>query len=150
MENPLTHDASQSPGALGLGQSTATRIYCAFYIFYYCSPVVAAVLADSVLGRFKTLLISTGIYCLGCAVLTMSSTLISLRKGWGIPGLAVAMALIGAGGGGFRVVIVPFMIDQHKRKRPTVTTRIEVYGIDDDELTVQFICSLYFWWVRRP
>lgn len=72
----------------------------------------------------------------------MSSTRAGISKGWGVAGLAVAMTLIGAGGGGFRVVIVPFMIDQHDRLQSGV------HGINDDELTVQFICSLYFWWVR--
>ncbi|KAF9728566.1 oligopeptide transporter [Paraphaeosphaeria minitans] len=37
----------QTPGALGLGQVKATRIYCAFYIAYYVSPMLFAILSDS-------------------------------------------------------------------------------------------------------
>lgn len=37
----------------------------------------------------------------------------SLEKGWGLPGLALAMILISLGGGGFRAVAVPFSADLH-------------------------------------
>ena len=46
------------PGQLGLGQAMATRIYCAFYIFYYATPLVFAVISDTRLGRLKTLILS--------------------------------------------------------------------------------------------
>lgn len=46
-----------APGALGLGQSEATRIYCGFYIFYYVSTLLVATASDTLLGRYKTLCI---------------------------------------------------------------------------------------------
>jgi len=46
------------PGQLGLGQAMATRIYCAFYIFYYVTPLLFAVVSDTRLGRLKTLTLS--------------------------------------------------------------------------------------------
>jgi len=52
----LTHN--DTPGALGLGQATATRIYCAFYVGYYFAPIAFAMLSDSKLGRFRTLFLS--------------------------------------------------------------------------------------------
>lgn len=146
MENRLQHNKSQTPGALDLGQSTATRIYCIFYVFYYTTPLFVAVLADSLLGRFCTLIISTAVYCLGCAALTISSSTEKLNEGWGVPGLAVAMVLIGLGGGGFRVVIVPFMIDQCDQKQPAVARESNrQLVVTDYNMTVQFICSVYYW-----
>ncbi|KAL5371114.1 hypothetical protein DPSP01_014481 [Paraphaeosphaeria sporulosa] len=146
MENRLHHDKSRTPGALGLGQSTATRIYCIFYVYYYTTPLFVAVLADGVLGRFRTLIISTALYCLGCIALSVSSSPEQLNKGWGLPGLAVAMGLIGLGGGGFRVVIVPFMIDQYDGKQPVVERiRNGRLFVTDYDMTVQFICNLYYW-----
>lgn len=57
MENgPNKSDGT--PGALGLGQAMATRLYCAFYILYYTTPILFAVVSDARLGRFRTLCIS--------------------------------------------------------------------------------------------
>lgn len=57
MENYPTGDTA--PGALGLGQATATRINCGFYIVYYITSVPLAVVSDATsLGRYNTLCIS--------------------------------------------------------------------------------------------
>ena len=50
MEHSPRRDSGETPGALGLGQANATRIYCAFYIFYYTTPIFFAVVADSYLS----------------------------------------------------------------------------------------------------
>lgn len=44
------------PGALGLGQAVATNIVNAVFIASYITPVIAAVIADSWLGRHKTMI----------------------------------------------------------------------------------------------
>lgn len=63
-ENYMQHEPVRShddtPGALGLGQANATRLYCAFYIGYYVCPLPFAILSDNHLGRYKTLLFSLG------------------------------------------------------------------------------------------
>ncbi|KAF2820782.1 hypothetical protein CC86DRAFT_397704 [Ophiobolus disseminans] len=123
MEHPLESTLDDPPGALGLGQAIATRIYCAFYVFYYTTPMLAAVISDSYLGRYTTLLISAALYTLGCIILSVSSSSKLLEKGWGIHGLAVSMVLIGLGGGGFRATIV----------------------ITDYRLTLDYIYNLYYW-----
>lgn len=56
MQNHL--DSAGIPGALGLGQSTATNIYNAFLFFSYLTPLLFAVISDTWLGKFKTLCIS--------------------------------------------------------------------------------------------
>jgi POT family proton-dependent oligopeptide transporter len=57
MEN-ARHRKTGAPGALDLGQAMATRIYCAFYVFYYITPLMFAIISDTRLGRFNTLCIS--------------------------------------------------------------------------------------------
>lgn len=89
-----------TPGALNLGQTTATRIYCGFFIVYFTSPVFIAPLADNHLGQYKTLLISLTVYALGCLALVVSSLPSMLGRGAGLPGLIIAMVLIALGGGG--------------------------------------------------
>jgi dipeptide/tripeptide permease len=149
MEHPPHHENRQTPGALGLGQAMATRIYCAFYLFYYTTPIMFAIIADSYLGRYTTLVASVVLYCLGCVVLTVSSIASNLEKGWGVPGLAAAMFLIGLGGGGFRAIFVPFIADQQVWTKPRfVTLRTGEQVITDYQITLQYIYNLYYWLVR--
>ena len=57
MQNPFG-SPDGVPGALNLGQAEATRIFCAFYLFYYISPVIFAIVSDTRFGRYKTLCIT--------------------------------------------------------------------------------------------
>ena len=122
MQHPPHYQEGQTPGALGLGQSMATRLYCAFYILYYTTPTIFAIVADSWLGHFRTLVVSVAIYTLGCAALTVSSIPSQLDKGWGLPGLIVAMIMIALGGGGFRAIVIPFIADQYTEEESIVKT----------------------------
>lgn len=146
MEHPPHRGTQREPGALGLGQAMATRIYCAFYLFYYVTPIIVAIVADGYLGRYATLVVSASLYCLGCIVLTTSSLSSSLEKGWGVPGLAVAMVLIGLGGGGFRAIMVPFIADQQTRTESRlVQLETGELVITDYQITLQYIYNLYYW-----
>lgn len=56
MQNPRNEPLQ--PGALGLGQTKATDLSYFFSTFNFLTPVFGAFLADGVLGRYKTLVIS--------------------------------------------------------------------------------------------
>jgi POT family proton-dependent oligopeptide transporter len=47
-----------NPGALGLGQQTATNLTNVFMLLQFIAPLPWALLADMRLGRLKTLMIS--------------------------------------------------------------------------------------------
>ncbi|KAF2821522.1 MFS general substrate transporter [Ophiobolus disseminans] len=146
MEHPPNYHDGQTPGALGLGQAKATRIYCCFYIFYYVTPIFVAILADSRLGQYTTLVASVVLYCLGIIALTISSIPANLAKGWGFPGLVLAMFLVGLGGGGVRAIFPPFIADQYtKTKLRMKTLKTGERVVIDYDLTLQYIYSLYFW-----
>jgi len=51
----------------------------------------------------------TSLYAIGCITLTISSVPSFLEKGWGLPGLLVAMICIALGGGGFQANIPSFL-----------------------------------------
>lgn len=99
----------QTQGALNLGQITATRIYCGFFILYFSSPIFFSPLIDSRLGQYKTLVLSLGVYVLGCLALVISSLPTMLDRGSGLPGLATAMALIALGGGCVSTVVMGWL-----------------------------------------
>lgn len=146
MQNPRNIAKEHAPGALGLGQALATRIYCCFYIFYYVAPLLVAYIADRRLGQFKSLIISVVLYCSGILVLTMSSMSACLERGWGMPGLVISMFLIGLGGGGVKAILPPFLADQYEKKEPQLKTlKTGECVVTDYELTLQYIYNLYFW-----
>lgn len=49
------------PGALGLGQARATNLNDAFQFIVYLSPTGWAIVADTWLGRYKTICIATAL-----------------------------------------------------------------------------------------
>ena len=146
MEHPPNHKKGQTPGALGLGQARATRIYCCFYVFYYVTPIFVAILADSRLGQYATLVMSVVVYCLGIVTLTISSIPTNISKGWGIPGLIMALFMVGLGGGGVKAILPPFIADQYTKTKPRLRTlKTGERVVVDYELTLQYIYNLYFW-----
>jgi POT family proton-dependent oligopeptide transporter len=56
-ENFLQHaPGGEIPGALGLGQSTATNIVNALMISSYITPIPSAIVADNKLGRYNMMI----------------------------------------------------------------------------------------------
>ncbi|KAL8733934.1 MAG: hypothetical protein Q9181_003385 [Wetmoreana brouardii] len=49
-------ESNGTPGALGLGQSTATNIFNAFFLFSFLTPMLFALLSDLYIGRYKSLM----------------------------------------------------------------------------------------------
>jgi POT family proton-dependent oligopeptide transporter len=146
MQHPPRLTRQETPGALGLGQVKATRIYCAFYIAYYVSPMLLAILSDSCLGRYRTLLVCLVLFNIGCAAMTFSSLPSSLAAGWGLPGLVIAMICVALGGGGFESNMAAFLADQYTETEPRIKmleSGEEV--ITDRALTIEYIYSLNYW-----
>ncbi|KAK7420418.1 peptide transporter ptr2 [Neonectria magnoliae] len=131
-ENYMQNDRGfdSVPGALGLGQSTATAISNAFFVFLFLMPACFAVVSDIWLGRYKTLLLGlwyghppsntpifrnhvltkgTSLSLSGSLVMFTTSLPVALDHGAGVPGLAVAMILLGLGVGATKATVSPFI-----------------------------------------
>ncbi|EUC45073.1 hypothetical protein COCMIDRAFT_26661 [Bipolaris oryzae ATCC 44560] len=162
MENPRNYTTDGTPGALSLGQATATRIFCGFFVVYFTSPILFAPLVDSRVGQYKTLVISLGV-----------SYPSMLDRGAGLPGLLMSMALIALGGGCSQATIRSFIAAQYKDRTPRLRNRppsrnrcldflrkrlqntnfvkwlpaaaTEEVVVVDPELTLKFIYTLLFW-----
>jgi hypothetical protein len=117
---------SAVPGALGLGQSRATTIFNAYYMFSFLTPIPFALLSDAWIGRYKVLCISLrytpsrmlqDVYILTACSLYLCGTLIQFLTSLpalfdreaGVAGLAVSMVLIGLGVGGTKATFTPFI-----------------------------------------
>ena len=79
-------------------------------------------------------------------MLLVSSIPPAVNAGFGLPGLVVAMVMVGLGGGGFKMIMVPFIADQYTEAHPKL--KILQDGervITDRSLTLQYIYNLYYW-----
>jgi POT family proton-dependent oligopeptide transporter len=144
MQNPPGNSAL--PGALNLGQATATNISNAFFLVSFLTPMLFAVLSDTRLGRYKTLLLGLGFYLGGCVILVTTSTPKALRDGAGVAGLAVCMVFIALGAGSIKACYVPFLGDQLNSGNERVEKRKSQLVIVSPERTLQFVYNAYYWY----
>lgn len=104
---------------LGFTDSQSTVSFHMFAALCYMTPILGATLADSVLGKFRTILSLSMIYLLGEFILVLSSIL------WATPLYAnwltlAGLVLIGLGTGGIKPCVSAFGGDQfleHEGKR---------------------------------
>ncbi|KAI1089923.1 POT family-domain-containing protein [Rostrohypoxylon terebratum] len=137
------------PGALGLGQAAATNVVNALMIGSYITPVPAAVIADSWLGRYKTMLYAAIIECIGATVLFATSLPAAIEGGAALGGVIVACILLAVGSGGFKTTVVPFIADQYDQ--PEFRVRTQKTGerfIASRELTITYIYNAFYWAVN--
>ncbi|KAF7183627.1 hypothetical protein CNMCM7691_003906 [Aspergillus felis] len=140
------HDDPLRPGALGKGQGVATGINYFFTGWCYMAPILGAVIADSWLGRFWTICLGTGVASCGVLILCVTSFPASLEHGAGLPGLIVALVLIGLGFGGIKSNVAPLIAEQYARK--PLRTKTLASGekvIVDPNVTIQTIYGRYYW-----
>ncbi|KAJ5988011.1 Proton-dependent oligopeptide transporter family [Penicillium waksmanii] len=143
LQNP---SGGEVPGALGLHQATASNIVNALIIGSYITPVPAAVVADSWLGRYKTMLYCAIIEAIGATILFATSLPVALDKGAALPGMIVACVLLAIGSGGFKTTVVPFIADQYDETEFRIKT--EKSGkkvVTSRELTITYIYNAFYW-----
>ena len=87
----------------------------------------------------------------GCVVMTTSSLPEALDSGAGVPGLGVAMVLVGLGVASIKATIYPFLGDQYVQQKPQLTRRKDgEMVIIDGPQTLQFMYNAYFWLFNFP
>ncbi|KAK1845505.1 oligopeptide transporter [Colletotrichum chrysophilum] len=150
-QNYMQNDrnSKQVPGALGLGQSTATAISNGFFIFLFLMPSCFAIISDIWLGRYKTLLLGLVLSLCGSLVMFASALPSSLDNGAGLPGLIIAMVLIGLGVGATKATISPFIGDQYKQKPPQLVRQKDgLPAVVDGTRTLQFLYNAFYWFTN--
>ena len=95
-------DASGS-GPAPMSEAEAMSWYHAFNAGVYFFPVLGAILADSLLGKYRTILCLSLVYCLGHAALACDESRI---------GLGVGLILIAVGSGGIKSCVSAHVGDQ--------------------------------------
>jgi len=87
----------------GMSNEEATYWYHLFTSAVYFTPIIGAIISDVFLGKYKTILILSLVYCLGHLTLAIDETT------WG---LAVGLSLISVGAGGIKPCVSAHVGDQ--------------------------------------
>jgi POT family proton-dependent oligopeptide transporter len=120
---PVPGPNDKQPGALGRGHQTATLLTTFFQFFCYITPIAGAIVADQFWGKYKAIFVACIIYLIGLLVLVLTSIPPSINAGSALPGLIIAMIILGIGTGGVKSNVSPLMAEQYTRKTPIVKGR---------------------------
>ncbi|XP_055598577.1 peptide transporter family 1-like [Uranotaenia lowii] len=91
---------------------TATVIYHVFTSLAYFFPMMGAILADSWMGKFKTILYLSMVYCIGSVLITLGAI-----PSFNLPATSmtvIGLLLIAVGSGGIKPCVSAFGGDQFK------------------------------------
>ncbi|UJR19089.1 hypothetical protein I4U23_022220 [Adineta vaga] len=141
---PATGNDTQ-PGALDRGQQTATALTMFFRFFAYLTPIIGAILADQLWGKYKTIVVSCVVYMVGLLVLLFTSIPPAIENGVAFPGLIVAIIILGLGTGGVKSNVSPLMAEQYSRTKPIITVIKGKRQILDPDVTMQSMFNWFYW-----
>lgn len=133
------------PGAIGLGQQSASALSYFFQFWCYVTPILGAVISDQYLGKFKTICVFATIYSVGILILFLTSLPTAIEHGAALGGLVTAMIVIGLGTGGIKSNVSPLIVEQYTITKPYIRT--EKNGervIVDPAVTVQSIFMIFY------
>ncbi|KAG6859739.1 hypothetical protein C0995_004651, partial [Termitomyces sp. Mi166 len=136
-------DGNIVAGALGQGQqkSFALRTFNSFWV--YCTPFVGGILADTLWGRYKTIMIFSIVCLIGHIILTASATPASLEHGSTALGLlALSIVVMGLGAGSIKANVSPMIAEQYTGKLRKETLPSGEVVIKSPAVTIQ---SMYLW-----
>jgi proton-dependent oligopeptide transporter, POT family len=106
-------DEDAQPGALGLGDKPFTGVDIFNQFFLYLLPLLGGWVADTYLGRFKSLIWSIIIMTVGHMFMTVSA-LTPVLEAWifSVGFFFVGFVVLSVGTGTFKPNIIPFMAEQ--------------------------------------
>lgn len=118
-----------------------------FLIISYTTPMGAGVIADTKLGRYKTVVVSLSMYMVGLAVLFVTSLPWMIDHGAGLPGLLVALIISSLALGGVKASLPPMLAEQASTvpEAQMKTLRSGERVIVDRDTTLQYAFDVYYW-----
>ncbi|KAJ1913109.1 peptide transporter ptr2 [Mycoemilia scoparia] len=144
IQNP--YKSGDTPGAIDGGQGMATALSNFFQFWCYVTPILGAIIADQYWGKYKTILFFAVVYFVGTCVLTTTSIPASIQAGGALPGLIIAMIVIGLGTGGIKSNVSPMVAEQYPRHRPFIRRlKSGKEVLIHRDITVQSIFNWFYW-----
>ncbi|ETN40318.1 uncharacterized protein HMPREF1541_04594 [Cyphellophora europaea CBS 101466] len=149
-------ETGNNPGALGQGQRTATGLGTFFSFWCYFTPwyltrllVFGAWIADTYLGRYKTIMGSIAMAMIGHIILTggaAPSVLSSPHSA--MAAFIIAIIIFGIGTGGFKPNISPLIAEQIVGEKLRVETRKDKKVIIDPAQTSARIYNWFYFFIN--
>ncbi|KAH8153795.1 uncharacterized protein LAJ45_01562 [Morchella importuna] len=137
------------PGALDMGQSSATALQYFFQFWCYVTPIFGAIVADAWLGRYNAIVLFALIYICGLVILFSTSLPGSLDNGAGLGGLIAAMIVLGLGTGGIKSNVSPLIAEQYTKTKPVLKTlKTGERVIVDPAVTIQSLYNIFYWCIN--
>ncbi|KAI5807368.1 POT family-domain-containing protein [Peziza echinospora] len=148
-ERAVVSQGGARPGALGLGQSSATALAYFFQFWCYVTPIIGAIVADAWLGRYNAIMLFSGIYICGLVIIFTTSLPGSLDNGAGLGGLVTSMIVLGLGTGGIKANVSPLIAEQYTETTLRVKTlKSGERVILDPAVTIQSLYNIFYWCVN--
>lgn len=137
------------PGGLGLGKQIAFNITTFNTFWTYVLPLLGAYVADTYLGRFKTIFWSVVIAEIGHTILTISTIPKVMDNANGALGcFMVGLVVMGFGTGGFKPNISPLIAEQVSEDRMRVATIDGKRVIIDPGITLTRIYNYFYMFIN--
>ncbi|MCM2373190.1 POT family MFS transporter [Aporhodopirellula aestuarii] len=114
------HWMGTSASGTGMSNAAATEHYHSFTMAAYFFPVIGALLADVFLGKYKTILYLSIVYCLGHAALAFMGSP-PMSAGWW---LFAGLLLISIGSGGIKPCVSAHVGDQFGKSNHHLLTKV--------------------------
>ena len=98
-----------------MDNNKATQWYHLFTSAVYFTPILGAVLCDVFLGKYRTILLLSIVYCLGHFALALNETKM---------GLIIGLSLISIGAGGIKPCVSAHVGDQFGKSNSHLLERV--------------------------
>jgi len=98
---------------LQLDEDVSTSLYHAFVVACYFFPMLGGHIADTYWGKFKTIVVLSGVYCCGSTLMSVTAVpqILDVVGLWGV---GSALLLVAIGTGGIKPCVSAFGGDQYK------------------------------------
>ncbi|WWC88830.1 uncharacterized protein L201_003744 [Kwoniella dendrophila CBS 6074] len=137
---------NQTAGALGKGSVKASAVYNAFIFLAYVLPIAGGIIADTKWGRFKTIVVGTGIGIIAHVLLVISAIPSIIQGGHAIGPFLLSLYILSFASGFIKPCLATLMCDQIPVKRPTLKTLPsgEKVIIDPQTTVQRYLLIFYF------
>jgi POT family proton-dependent oligopeptide transporter len=102
------HILTDDPNLAAMNNAAAIELYHRFSSWVYLTPILGALLADTILGKYRTIMSLSIVYCLGHLALAFMGTGGMTPESWMMTGLL----LISLGSGGIKPCVSAHVGDQ--------------------------------------
>ncbi|KAH6604252.1 hypothetical protein Trco_007698 [Trichoderma cornu-damae] len=139
-DNPNGH-----AGALGKGLQFASAFTTLFTFLAYVFPILGAYIADTRLGRFKTILLGVIIGGVAHVIMIGGAAPSVLKAGQGLAPFIISFFILAIGAGIFKPNVAPTVIDQYTNQRQVIKTlKSGEKVIVDPEQTIQRVMLIFY------